>query len=68
MNYLVFDSEAEANAANTAISETMGFTGSITASWAEPRQRLDSKWVFAAPPIEHTHNIEEYQPDWFQGD
>ena len=62
MKYLVFDAEAEAIAAESQISENMGYskpginaaTGEVepdalTTRWAIPRQIADGRWVFESP-------------------
>lgn len=48
--HLVFDTEAEAIAAEAQISADMGFTGSITARWDIPRETDDGRWILAKPP------------------
>ena len=69
MIYLVFNTKAQADAANTRISENMGFTGSITSSWAVPAQRVDNKWVFPKPDAWHMDGVnateEEFDAEWF---
>lgn len=74
MKYLVFDTEAEAFAAEAQISAAMGFstpginaaTGEIvpealTVRWAVPRQIADGRWVFESPDDEGV----EAQADWW---
>lgn len=77
MNYLVFESEQEANEAESAIWQTMqpivernAKTNSpvetpITTRWAIPAQRLDGKWVFRAPDFETEYESETYDYAWF---
>lgn len=45
--HLVFDTEAEAIAAEAQISADMGFTGSITERWDVPRETDDGRWIIA---------------------
>lgn len=48
--HLVFNTEAQAIAAEAQISASMGFTGSITSRWDIPRQCADGRWIIAKPP------------------
>ena len=85
--YLVFDTEDDAKLNEGIISANMGcdiigrnaYTGELepdkqrTVCWAEPVQRLDGKWVFAAPSIDMMagvadFTVEEYSRDWFAQD
>ena len=47
--HLVYDTEEEAIAAGAALSQEMGFTGSVTIRWDIPRQCSDGRWIFAKP-------------------
>jgi len=62
MKYRIFDTEAEAIAAEAAISAGMGYatpginaaTGEVmpdvlTVRWSVPQQILDGRWVFPSP-------------------
>jgi hypothetical protein len=73
MKYLVFDTEAEALAAEAQISARMGYskpgvnaaTGEVrpdvvTVRWAIPQQIADGRWVFPSPDDEGV----EPSPDW----
>ena len=74
MRYLIFTTEAEAQAAEAAISAAMGLpapginaaTGepdwsAMTLRWAEPRQIADGRWVIPSPD----DTGEEAQPGWW---
>ena len=74
MKYLVFDTEAEALAAEAQISENMGYskpginaaTGEVvpdalTTRWAVPQQIADGRWVFES----HDDAGIEASPDWW---
>lgn len=76
MKYLVFDTEAEAVAAEAQISAGMGFaspglnaaTGETvpeapTVRWAVPQQIADGRWVFQSPDDEGV----EAKADWWPG-
>ena len=69
MIYLIFDTEQDAIANNGIISENMNLTSSITTVWAEPRERLDGKWVFPRPEDRFMTGVvateEEFDADWF---
>jgi hypothetical protein len=84
MLYLVFETEADAKVNEGVISANMGCsivgrnarTGEHepdkqqTVCWAEPVQREDGKWCFAAPAMENMAGVsdfvlEEYSSDWF---
>jgi hypothetical protein len=73
--YRIFDTEAEAIAAEAAISASLGLpkpgvnaaTGEIqpgvmTQRWDEPRQIPDGRWVFLSP------DEEGVEPDWDTGE
>ena len=62
MKYLVFETEQEAIEAESAISESMGFSkpgvnaangeidlNALTVRWAEPQQIKDGRWVIPSP-------------------
>jgi hypothetical protein len=67
MKYRVFNTESEAIAAETVISEKMGYTkhdaisNALTTCWAIPRQILDGRWVFPSPDDAGV----EYDETWF---
>ena len=75
MKYRVFNTEAEAIAAEAAISEAIGCTKvgvnartgqpeptkQTTERWAVPQQILDGRWVFASPD----ETGEDDSPDWW---
>jgi hypothetical protein len=74
MRYRIFSTEAEAIAAEAAISEALGYavpgtnaaTGEIvhdvlTVRWAVPVQISDGRWVFQSPDDEGV----EAEPDWW---
>ena len=74
MKYLVFDTEAEAIAAEAAISQSLGYaklgisaaTGETvpdaqTTRWAIPQQIADGRWVFPSPDDTGT----EASADWW---
>jgi hypothetical protein len=77
MMYRIFDTEAEAVAAEAAVSESMGFatpgisaaTGEVvpdvlTVRWAVPQQIADGRWVFPSPDDTGV----EPQADWWPQD
>lgn len=77
----VFDTEAEAEAAQDVILQVHRAAGNIdidgqtdlpadpqiTVRWAEPRQREDGKWIVPVPPMECgiTATQEPYAEGWF---
>lgn len=74
MKYRVFNTEAEAIAAEAAISAAMGYskpgvnaaTGEVqpdvlTVRWAIPQQIMDGRWVFPSPDDVGV----EPQDDWW---
>jgi len=74
MKYRVFQTEAEAIAAEAAISAGMGYsapginaaTGEVqpdvlTVRWAIPQQISDGRWVFVSPDDEGV----EAEADWW---
>ena len=74
MKYRVFATEAEAAAAEAAISKSMGYsrpgrnaaTGAVvpdvlTVRWDVPRQIADGRWVIASPDDTGS----EAAPDWW---
>lgn len=76
MKYLVFDTEAEAVAAEAQISTAMGYekpginaaTGevvpeAITLRWAVPQQIADGRWVFQSPDDEGVEDEESWWPE-----
>jgi hypothetical protein len=73
MTYLVFDTQADADAAMAIVNREKGFADKRTATstWDTPRQRMDGKWVFEAPEpavvakITVPHSIEAKQDNWF---
>ena len=70
MNYLVFVSQNDANAALAQIDKNMGFPSTTTLSWAQPLQRLDNNWCYPCPPNRFLTNvqyasIETYSSTWF---
>ncbi len=73
-NELVFDTEAEANAAVKILNNRMGFSDPRTATmtFAVPQQRLDGKWTIPLPYPDWQswlaavpYTVEEKQDDWF---
>lgn len=76
MKYLVFDTEAEALAAEAQISAGMGFskpginaaTGEVvpdalTIRWAIPDQIADGRWVFPSPDDSGVEHENEWWPE-----
>ena len=75
MKYRIFDTEAEALAAEAQITQSIGCvivgvnakTGraapdkQVTERWAIPQQIADGRWVFVSPDDEG----EEANEDWF---
>lgn len=74
MKWLIYMTEAEAEAADAAISATMGLpapgtnaaTGepdwsAMTLRWAVPRQIADGRWVIPSPDEQG----EESEPGWW---
>lgn len=75
MKYRVFQTEAEAIAAEAAISAGMGYSkvgtnaktglpapeAQVTARWAIPQQIADGRWVFPSPDDEGV----EAGADWW---
>jgi hypothetical protein len=73
-DYLVFATQADADAAMAIVDREKGFDypRTMTRTWAMPRQRAtDGKWVFVAPEpdvvakITPAPVIEAQTPDWF---
>lgn len=76
MDYLVFDTEQEAELAQQSIfnlmeiNEVNAGTGiaadpHITTRYAIPQQRVDGKWVIPAHESYVGGTIEQYQETWF---
>ena len=76
MKYLVFETEAEAIAAEEQISADLGFskpgrnaaTGEVmpdvlTTRWAVPQQIADGRWVFQSPDDEGVEAEADWWPD-----
>ena len=74
MKYRIFNTEAEAIAAEAAISASMGYakpgvnaaTGEVvsdvlTVRWAIPQQIQDGRWVFPSPDDDGV----DYDETWF---
>ena len=63
MKYLVFETQADADAAEKAISANMGFCEhcSSTKRWDVPRQIADGRWVIQS----WDDNGVEASEDWF---
>ena len=73
-DYLVFATQADANAAMRQINDFCGFSDphTMTVTWATIETRAtDGKSVFQAPPEERRvaitvpYTIEASRPDWF---
>jgi hypothetical protein len=82
LTYLVFDTQVEAQTALTQIWSNMQpivevnaktmlpVPTPVTTAWSIEQQRLDGKWCFLKPDIEHMTNVvdyveEEYSESWF---
>jgi hypothetical protein len=71
--HLVFDTEAEKDAALAIVNSAKGFSDprTLTDIWDTPKQRMDGKWTFEAPEPEIVaqitvpHTVETKQDDWF---
>jgi hypothetical protein len=72
--YRVYDTEAEALAAEAAISAALGYPASgtnaatgeeepevVTVRWAVPQQIVDGRWVFPSPDAEGV----QADPSWW---
>jgi hypothetical protein len=74
MNFLVFDTQADAQVNEGIICVNIGcditgrnaHTGELepdkqkTTCWAEPVQRLDGKWVFQAPEMKYMAGVSDH--------
>ena len=76
MKYLIFDTEAEALAAEAQISAEIGYskpginaaTGEVvpdvlTTRWAAPQQIADGRWVFESPNDDGVEAESDWWPD-----
>ena len=75
MKYRIFTTEAEAIAAEAAISAGMGYSNpginaasgevvpdALTICWAIPQQITDGRWVFPSPDNEGVEADEDWWP------
>jgi len=75
MKYLVFNTEAEAEAAEAVISQSMGYPQAgvsalsgdaepmvITERWAIPRQIVDGRWIIPSPDDQGVEASDDWVP------